>query len=165
MEYKILADTGLKVSPLCLGTLSFGGIASDEESRKMFGTCCDLGINFYDTADVYNNGRSEELLGEYIKGSREKFVIASKVYFPTGRDINERGVSRKHIFHAVDASLKRLQTDYLEWRGKSSQFVTDSFVTITRENGDTLQGTGMITDVALNYVTVKNNVRGSMEAE
>lgn len=114
MEYKLLGKTGVMVSPLCFGTMSFGGIADEKVSSDMFHYCLDQGINFFDCADVYEKGRSEEILGKLISNCRDEVVITSKVYFGTGPDINAKGASRYHIVRAIDASLRRLQTDYID---------------------------------------------------
>lgn len=114
MNYKILGQTGVQVSSLCFGTMSFGGDADEETSVAMFRRCREAGINFFDCADVYSSGRSEEILGRCIAGHREELVITSKAYFPTGSDINQRGANRKHLQHAVEASLRRLNTSYLD---------------------------------------------------
>lgn len=114
MKYRTLGRTGVQVSCLCLGTMSFGGELNEEISEAMFHRCRDAGINFFDTADAYNNGQSEEALGKLIKGCRDEIILASKVYFPTGKDINASGLSRRHIMLSVEASLKRLGTDRLD---------------------------------------------------
>lgn len=114
MEYRLLGNTGVEVSQLCLGTMTFGGPADEDESAKMFNRCRDAGINFFDCANVYEKGRSEEILGKLIADCRDELVIASKVYFPTGEDVNARGATRKHIRHAVEGSLRRLNTDYID---------------------------------------------------
>jgi aryl-alcohol dehydrogenase-like predicted oxidoreductase len=114
MNYRFLSDTGLKVSQLCFGTMSFGGDADEKTSERMFNRCCDIGINFFDCANVYNNGLAEEILGKLIKKNRSDHIVTTKVYFPTGEDINAKGASRRHIFSSVEASLKRLQTDYID---------------------------------------------------
>jgi len=114
MKYKLLGKTGVEVSELCLGTMSFGGVADKEESSKMFNASRDAGINFFDCANVYEKGLSEEILGDLISGSRDQLVITSKVYFPMGDDVNSRGGSRKHIMTAVHESLRRLKTDYID---------------------------------------------------
>lgn len=114
MEYRFLGQTGLKVSQLCLGTMTFGGEADEAEAAAMFNYCREKGINFFDTANVYHQGRSEEILGRLIQDCREEVVIATKVYFPTGEDVNARGSSRRHIFLALEASLRRLKTDYID---------------------------------------------------
>ena len=114
MEYRFLGDTGVKVSALCFGCMSFGGDADESTSVEMFHACRDKGINFFDTADVYQAGGSEEILGRLIKDCRDELVIASKGYFPMGKDVNARGASRYHIRAAVEASLQRLQTDRID---------------------------------------------------
>lgn len=114
MEYRYLGSTGVKVSQLCFGTMSFGGDADEETSAAIFKRCRDAGINFFDCANGYAGGRSEEILGRLIAGSRKELIITSKVYFPMGQDVNARGASRRNIMANVDASLKRLNTDYLD---------------------------------------------------
>ena len=114
MKFRVLGSTGVQVSQLCFGTMSFGGDADEAMSGKMFKACRDAGINFFDTADQYTNGRSEEILGRLIQGGREDLVIATKCFNPVSKDINARGGSRRHISRAVEASLKRLQTDRVE---------------------------------------------------
>jgi aryl-alcohol dehydrogenase-like predicted oxidoreductase len=123
MEYVNLGATGLKVSRLCLGAMSYGSkqwrpwVLEEPESRPFFRRALELGINFFDTADMYSNGVSEEILGRALKEfgvPRERVVIATKVFFPTGDDPNQRGLSRKHIVHAIDASLRRLGVDYVD---------------------------------------------------
>ncbi len=114
MEYRFLGKTGLKVSRLALGTMSFGAEADEAEAGRMFSRCRDAGINLFDTADVYAKGRSEEILGRLIQGSRDELVIATKAYFPTARDPNARGSSRYHLVRAVEASLRRLGTDRID---------------------------------------------------
>ncbi|HIC73519.1 MAG TPA: aldo/keto reductase, partial [Candidatus Marinimicrobia bacterium] len=114
MDYTLLGTTGVKVSQLCLGTMTFGGPADEKESAKMFNLCRDTGVNFFDCADVYENGRSEEILGKLIAQCREEVIITSKVYFPTGDDVNSRGSTRKHISASVEESLRRLGTDYID---------------------------------------------------
>jgi aryl-alcohol dehydrogenase-like predicted oxidoreductase len=113
-DYRFLGETGVKVSPLCFGTMSFGGIADEATSAAMFRRCREVGINFFDCANVYEDGRSEEILGALIQDCRDEVVITSKVYFPMGDDPNARGASRYHIARAVDASLRRLGTDYID---------------------------------------------------
>ncbi|MFO7865671.1 MAG: aldo/keto reductase [Candidatus Aminicenantes bacterium] len=114
MEYVYLGRTGIKVFPLCFGTMSFGGDADEKTSKDMFQYCREQGINFFDCADIYENGVSEEILGRLIHGCRQEVVITSKVYFPTGKDVNARGASRYHIMNAVEASLRRLKTDRID---------------------------------------------------
>jgi aryl-alcohol dehydrogenase-like predicted oxidoreductase len=121
MEYVNLGTTGLKVSRICLGCMSFGSgwdwMISEEASREIVKRSLDAGINFFDTADVYSRGQSEEILGRALSAfgvQRDKAVIATKVFGPMGDDENQRGLSRKHIMHAIDDSLKRLGTDYVD---------------------------------------------------
>ena len=114
MKYRTLGKTGVRVSCLCMGTMSFGGDADSETAAAMFHRCREVGINFFDTANVYNGGRAEEVLGKLIADCRDEIVLASKVNFPTGDDINACGLSRRHIMLAVEASLKRLGTDRLD---------------------------------------------------
>ncbi len=115
MEYRTLGRSGVQVSCLCMGTMSFGGEADEETAAAMFHRCREVGINFFDTANVYTGGRSEEILGRLIAGCRDELVLTSKVHFPTGDDVNARGLSRRHITLAVEASLKRLGTDRLDF--------------------------------------------------
>lgn len=114
MEYKFLGNTGIKVSSLCFGTMSFGGDADEEMSGKMFNRCREAGINFFDCANGYAGGRSEEILGRLIASCRAEVIITSKVYFPTGPDVNARGATRRHIRQAIEASLRRLNSEYLD---------------------------------------------------
>jgi aryl-alcohol dehydrogenase-like predicted oxidoreductase len=114
MEFRSLGRTGLQVSRLCFGTMSFGGDADEAMSRALFARCRDAGINFFDTADVYSGGRSETILGKLIEGSRNELVIATKAHFGTGPAPTDRGSSRYHLVRAVEASLKRLNTDRID---------------------------------------------------
>ena len=123
MDYTTLGKTGLKVSRLCLGCMSYGSskwrdwVLDEEESRPFLKQALDAGINFFDTADMYSNGASEEVTGRALKKlgiRREEIVIATKVYNPTGESPNERGTSKKHVRHAIDASLRRLGLDYVD---------------------------------------------------
>ncbi len=114
MNSSFLAGTGVRVSSLCMGTMSFGGEADEATSAQMFEAARAAGINIFDCADVYAGGRSEEILGGLIKGCRDEVVITTKAYFPTSKDANARGASRFHLVRAVDASLRRLNTDYID---------------------------------------------------
>ena len=114
MKFKPLGRTGVRVSELCFGTMSFGGDADAATSAAMYQACRDDGINFFDCADQYNNGRAEEILGALMQGHRDDLVITTKCYNPSGADINARGTSRRHVVRAVEASLKRLKTDRVE---------------------------------------------------
>ena len=114
MKFKPLGRTGVQVSELCLGTMSFGGDADEAESAAMFRACRDAGINFFDCADQYAKGRSEEILGRLIQGERENLVLTTKCFNAAGEDINARGTSRRHVTRSVERSLKRLGTDRVE---------------------------------------------------
>jgi aryl-alcohol dehydrogenase-like predicted oxidoreductase len=123
MEYVNLGQTGLKVSRICLGTMTYGSpswrewVLDEAASRPFLRQALDLGINFFDTADVYSLGESEAVLGRALKAfevRRDRVVIATKVHGAMGDDPNQRGLSRKHIRHAIDDSLRRLGTDYVD---------------------------------------------------
>jgi len=114
MEYVPFGSTGLKISTLGFGTMSFGGDADEEMAEKMFNRCRDAGINFFDCANVYQDGRAEQILGNLIAACRDEVIISSKVYFPMGDGVNTRGSSRRHIKLSVEQSLKRLNTDYID---------------------------------------------------
>ncbi len=114
MEYKLLGRTGLKVSQLCFGTMSFGGDANEEQSARMYKACRDAGINFFDCADAYSKGKAETILGKLMRSERDDLVITSKCFNPMGDDINASGGNRRHILRAVEASLQRLGTDRLD---------------------------------------------------
>lgn len=114
MHYKLLGRTGLKVSSLCLGTMSFGGDAREAESGRMYRACREQGINFFDCADAYSSGKAEQILGRLMSGERDGLVVTSKCAMPTAADVNARGGNRRHIARAVEASLERLGTDRLD---------------------------------------------------
>ena len=114
MNFKQLGNTGVQVSALCFGTMSFGGDADEDTSSLLYKRCREAGINFFDCANVYADGRSEEILGRLMAGERQDLIITSKVYFPTGKDVNARGASRRNIFLEVEKSLKRLQTEWID---------------------------------------------------
>jgi aryl-alcohol dehydrogenase-like predicted oxidoreductase len=111
---RFLGKTGVKVSRVALGAMSFGGDADEATAGQIWRAARDAGINLIDTADVYNEGRSEEIVGRLMKGERDEIVLATKAYFPTGKDVNARGSSRYHLVRAVEASLRRLQTDRID---------------------------------------------------
>lgn len=116
MEMRWLGRTGVQVSQLCYGTMSFGGDADEAESGRIYAACRDAGINFFDCADMYNGGKAEEILGRLIAHERDEIVLTSKVALTVGKDpdINARGLNRRHIARAVEDSLKRLDTDRLD---------------------------------------------------
>lgn len=114
MNYVPLARTGVHVSELCLGTMTFGNEADEATSKAIMDRAWDAGINFFDTANIYNKGLTEEIVGRWMQPHREQLVLASKLHFPTGDDVNARRSSRRHILIEVEKSLKRLQTDRLD---------------------------------------------------
>jgi aryl-alcohol dehydrogenase-like predicted oxidoreductase len=114
MEYRNLGASGLKVSPLCLGTMMFGGATDEATSQRIVDAAQAQGVNFIDTADVYNDGASEEITGRAIKAARSWWVLATKLANPTEPGPNGRGLSRGYMMRAVDASLKRLGTDTID---------------------------------------------------
>ena len=123
MEYVNLGSTGLKVSRLCLGAMTYGSkqwrpwVLEEEEARPFIRKALELGINYFDTADMYSVGKSEEILGRALKefGSRrDRVIVATKVYNAMSDDPNDKGLSRKHIMHSIDNSLRRMDTDYVD---------------------------------------------------
>ena len=114
MQYTLLGRTGVTVSRLCYGTMSFGGDADEATAADLFTRCLDAGINFFDTANSYSGGKSEEILGRLMKGKRDELVITSKVSSSVGPGMNDRGNARRHIMMQVENSLRRLQTDRLD---------------------------------------------------
>jgi aryl-alcohol dehydrogenase-like predicted oxidoreductase len=123
MEHRLLGRSGLKVPVLSLGTGTFGGVgdmfakwgATDvAEAKRLVDICIDAGLNFFDTADVYSGGASEEILGQAIKGRRDDVLISTKATFTMGKSPNDKGSSRFHLVKALDASLRRLQTDHVD---------------------------------------------------
>jgi aryl-alcohol dehydrogenase-like predicted oxidoreductase len=123
MQYVRFGNTGMKVSRLCLGTMTYGKSTerwpwalNEEQSRPFIKKALDFGLNFFDTADVYSAGASEEVVGRALKdfAKRDEVVLATKVFNPMGPGPNDKGLSRKHILSAIDASLKRLGTDYID---------------------------------------------------
>jgi aryl-alcohol dehydrogenase-like predicted oxidoreductase len=133
MDYRPLGTSGLKISALTLGTMTFGGLGNFasvgstdvDGARRQIDMCLDAGINLIDTADVYSNGRSEEIVGEALGSKRPDVLIASKVRFPMGDEPNMAGLSRHHIISGCEASLRRLKTDHIdlyqvhEWDGQT----------------------------------------------
>lgn len=116
MEYRRLGRSGVLVSPLCLGTMNFGGVTSEIDSFEIMQKAVDGGINFFDTANVYNNGESEQVTGKFIKENnlRDQLVLATKVFGSVGDRPNEGGGTRYHILKACEDSLRRLQTDHID---------------------------------------------------
>lgn len=123
MDYRSLGASGLKVPALSFGTGTFGGSGplfgawgntDVAEARRLIDVCLDAGVNMFDTADVYSNGASEEVLGEALRGRRDQALISTKTALPTGDGPNEAGASRERLIRAVDAALRRLKTDYID---------------------------------------------------
>ncbi len=114
MRYRRFGSTGVRLSPLGLGTLPFGSETPVDEARRMLDRCLDAGINHVDCADVYGGGRAEETLGELLEGRRDDVIVATKVGFPSGSGANERGTSALHLRQAVETSLRRLRTDRID---------------------------------------------------
>jgi 1-deoxyxylulose-5-phosphate synthase len=114
MDYRLLGRTGVRVSPLCLGTMNFGGVTNEEDSIRIIHAALDAGINFVDSANVYNNGQSEVVVGKALRDRRDKVVLATKVHFKAGDGPNDEGNSRLHILKACEDSLRRLQTDHID---------------------------------------------------
>ncbi len=114
MEYRRLGNSGLNVSVVGLGTNNFGGRSDEAASKKVIDAAVDAGINLFDTADVYGRGASEEIIGRALLGRRDRVVIATKFRSPMGDGPDEQGGSRSYIFRAAEASLRRLQTDYID---------------------------------------------------
>jgi aryl-alcohol dehydrogenase-like predicted oxidoreductase len=114
MRYRVVGGSGVKVSEICLGTMLFGGQTDAAEARRIVDHAADNGVNFIDTANVYADGRSETVIGHAIKATRDRWVLATKVAQATGPDVTDRGLSRRHVMQAVDASLTRLQTDHID---------------------------------------------------
>jgi len=114
MDYRSLGRSGLKVSPICLGTMMFGDRTDAVEAGRIVASARDAGVNFIDTADVYAKGESERITGKLIAPDRDRWVLATKVANPMGDDPNRRGTSRKWVMRAIDESLERLATDYVD---------------------------------------------------
>lgn len=114
MNYHYFGRTGVQVSEVCLGTMTFGNEADLAMSHKLMDIAFDAGINFFDTADIYNKGDSEAIIGTWMGEKRHEVVLATKTHYPTGADRNDKGSSRRHIMLGVEQSLTRLQTDYVD---------------------------------------------------
>ncbi len=114
MKYRLLGRTGVKVSPICLGAMNFGAATNEADAIRLIHAALDGGFNFVDTANSYNGGLSEMVVGKALKGRREHVVLATKVHFKVGEDPNDEGNSRRHILKACEDSLRRLDTDYID---------------------------------------------------
>ncbi|NLW92515.1 MAG: aldo/keto reductase [Syntrophomonadaceae bacterium] len=157
MQFRSLGGSGLKVSSLCMGTMTFGNQADKKTSWAMLDRAWEAGINFIDTADGYPLGGSfeqlgstEEFIGEWLIGKRDKFVLATKCFMPMGPNVNERGLSRKHIIEAAEHSLRRLKTDYLDLY-QAHQFDPDTPIEETLRAFDDLVRQGKV-----RYIGVSN---------
>jgi len=114
MEYKKLGNSNLKVSSLCLGTMTFGDGADEAMCKKLYELSRDKGINFFDCANVYADGESEKILGKLIHSHRTEVIITTKAYYPTGKGIHDKGLGKIHLTNELEKSLKRLNTDYID---------------------------------------------------
>ena len=114
MQYRHLGRSGLKISPICLGTMMFGGPTDEATSSRIVAKAREAGINFIDTADAYNGGKSEQVVGRAISNNRHNWVLATKLANPIGDDPNRGGLSRRWVLQAAEESLKRLGTDYID---------------------------------------------------
>jgi aryl-alcohol dehydrogenase-like predicted oxidoreductase len=114
VQYTYFGKTGIQISKLTFGTMTFGGEADEATAAQLFARCREAGINLFDCANIYHGGRSEEILGKLIQNCRQDIILTSKVYFAAGNDINARGLSRRHILQAIEGSLRRLKTDYVD---------------------------------------------------
>src|SRR5438270_12606796 len=114
MEYRNLGAGGLKVSPICLGTMTFGAATDESTAARIVGKAREHGVNFIDTADVYVGGKSEEIVGRAIARDRDWWVLATKLGQATGKGPNQHGLTRRYMFQAVDASLKRLGAEVID---------------------------------------------------
>jgi aryl-alcohol dehydrogenase-like predicted oxidoreductase len=144
MRYRYFGRTGVQVSEVCLGTMTFGKEADEKTSVAMMNRAVEAGVNFFDTANMYNKGVSEEIIGRWIGPHRGEIILATKVYFPMGPGPNERGSSRRHIVRAVEDCLGRLQTDWLDvlylhhWDENTALEQTLSTLTTLVEQGKVL---------------------------
>ena len=114
MEYKRLGTTGLQVSEICLGTMTFGNESDEDTSRALMNEAFDRGINFFDSAHNYNKGLTEEIVGRWVGPHRDEIILTSKIFFPAGGGRNDQGTSRRNLLSAVEKSLRRLQTDRID---------------------------------------------------
>ncbi len=114
MQYRSLGRSGLKISPICLGTMMFGGPTDEATSARIVAKAREAGVNFIDSADAYNGGKSEQVVGRAISNSRQNWILATKLANPVGDDPNHGGLSRRWVLQAAEESLKRLGTDYID---------------------------------------------------
>lgn len=151
MEYINLPGTSLKVSRLSLGTMTFGGQTDERDSLAILDMAFERGVNFWDTANMYTGGKSETIIGKALKGRRERVFLATKVFFPMSEDMNDRGLSRRAILSAVDKSLGRLGTDYIDlYYLHAPDYETD-----LRETLRTMDG--LVSAGKIRYIGVSNH--------
>ena len=151
MEYKKLGNTGTLVSELCLGTMTFGGQTNESDARKIMDRYVEEGGMFFDTANVYTGGKSEEILGNWLHDhDRDDYVVATKVRFQSGKSKNSLGLGRKHIIKSVEESLRRLKTGYIDLL----QVHTWDPLTPLEETLDTL--TGLVEKGLVRYIGASN---------
>ena len=150
MQYHKLPGTSLKVSALSLGTMMFGGQTNEADSLAIMDCAADGGINLWDTANAYNQGESERIVGKGLKGRRDSIILATKVFNQMGEGLNDHGLSRRHILSAVDASLKRLDTDYIDLY----YLHAPDYETAIEETMDTM--TGLVRAGKVRYIGVSN---------
>jgi len=156
MEYTYFPKTNLEVSRLCLGTMMFGGQTEEQDAIRIMDEALDLGVNFFDTANVYNGGVTEEVVGRWLKNHRDQVILASKVGIDMGQGLYDTGLSRGTILKQVDASLARLQTDYIDiYYMHKPDYHTDFFETM--QTLDTLVKQGKI-----RYIGVSNHAAWQM---
>ena len=136
MDYRNLGRSGLKVSPLCLGTMMFGGATDEPTAQRIIAKAREAGVNFIDSADAYNGGRSEEVTGRAISNQRDQWVLATKLANPMGEGPNMGGLSRKWIMGAADASLRRLGTDYIDIYYLHKEDLSTTLAETVRAMGD-----------------------------
>ena len=139
MDYRNLGKSGLKISPLCLGTMMFGAATDEATAARIIGRAREQGVNFIDTADAYAQGRSEEIIGRAIAGERSWWVLATKIANPTGKGPNGRGLSRRHVFDATHASLRRLGVETIDVLYLHKEDPTTPLAETVRALGDLIQ--------------------------
>ncbi len=139
VKTRILGHSGLKVSELCLGTMMFGGPCPETEARRIVDHAADAGVNFIDTANTYEKGRSEEVVGRAIRDKRQHWVLATKLAQPMGPGPNDRGLSRRNMIQATDASLSRLGLDWIDIQYIHRVDPTVPWVEVARTFGDLIR--------------------------
>src|SRR3979411_1542828 len=139
MQYRPLGRSGLKISPICLGTMMFGGPTDEATSTRIVAKAREAGINFIDTADAYNGGNSEQVVGRAISNSRHAYVLATKLANPMGDDPNRGGLSRRWLQHAADESRRRLGTDYIDIYNLHKEYHSSPLAETVRAMGELIQ--------------------------